>query len=285
MSQAALQLVGADLRAGEASLVASLAPVDASKTIALVLPCLGRTEVDRTGGKVQRVTVEDSMSVVHASQGRLEPASPHLRSEVDIVCSLAERVLGPDDPIGWRTLAEDYDRIRDRIEEVVAGFTAYNRRIDHPGGFVLPHPPRDARAFPTPSGRAQLTVNRYEPEDLPAGHLLMQTLRSHDQFNTTIYGLDDRYRGIRGGRRVVFAHPEDLRALGFGDGDVVDVISTDRAGADRRAERFRLVAYEVARGTCAAYFPEANVLVPLDAVAEESNTPASKAIAVRFERA
>ncbi|MFN8017123.1 MAG: FdhF/YdeP family oxidoreductase [Acidimicrobiales bacterium] len=250
----------------------------------LVLPCLGRTEVDRTGGKAQRVTVEDSMSVVHASVGRLEPASPHLRSEVDIVCSLAAAVLGLDDDVPWRSFAEDYDRIRDRIEAVVPGFTDFNRRIDHPGGFVLPHPPRDTRTFPTPSGKAQLTVNRYEPEVVPPGHLLMQTLRSHDQFNTTIYGLDDRYRGIRGGRRVVFAHPDDLRSMGFGDGDVVDVISTDRSGGERRAERFRLVAYEVARGTCAAYFPEANVLVPLDAVAEESNTPASKAIAVRFER-
>jgi molybdopterin-dependent oxidoreductase alpha subunit len=250
----------------------------------LILPCLGRTEVDRSGGKVQRVTVEDSMSMVHASSGRLEPASSQLRSEVAIVCSLAEALLGPDDPVPWGDLAGDYDQIRDHIERVVPGFTDYNRRIDQPGGFVLPHPPRDSRSFATPSGRAQLTVNRFEPQAVPSDRLTLQTLRSHDQFNTTIYGLDDRYRGISGGRRVVFAHRRDLAELGFADGDVVDVVSEAADGSERRAEAFRLVGYDVARGTCAAYFPEANVLVPLDAVADESNTPASKSIIVRFER-
>ncbi|MCB1040584.1 MAG: FdhF/YdeP family oxidoreductase, partial [Acidimicrobiales bacterium] len=152
---------------------------------ALILPCLGRTERDRTGGREQRVTVEDSMSMVHASSGNLEPASPQLRSEVAIVAGLAERLFGADDAVGWVGLSADYDRIRDRIEEVVPGFADFNRRIDHPGGFVLPHPPRDAREFRTPSGRAQLTCNRFEPEVVPAGRLLLQTLRSHDQFNTT----------------------------------------------------------------------------------------------------
>ncbi len=251
---------------------------------ALILPCLGRTERDRTGGREQRVTVEDSMSMVHASSGNLEPASPQLRSEVAIVAGLAERLFGPDDAVGWVGLSADYDRIRDRIEEVVPGFADFNGRIDHPGGFVLPHPPRDAREFRTPSGRAQLTCNRFEPEVVPAGRLLLQTLRSHDQFNTTIYGLDDRYRGIAGGRRVVFVHPDDLRSLGLVDGEVVDLVSEWRDDPDRRAERFRVVAYDVARGTCAAYFPEANVLVPLGSVAEESNTPTSKAVVVRLER-
>jgi molybdopterin-dependent oxidoreductase alpha subunit len=258
----------------------------------LILPCLGRTELDRTGGRDQRVTVEDSMSMVHASTGRLEPASPHLRSEVAIVCGLAERIFGADDDVDWAGLAADYDRIRDEIEAVVPGFTDFNRRIDHPGGFVLPHPPRDQQRFPTASGRAHLTCNRFDATEVPPGRLLLQTLRSHDQFNTTIYGLDDRYRGIEGGRRVVFVHPKDLAKLGsidgpgggrFADGDVVDVVSEAADGTERRAESFRLVAYDVARGTCAAYFPEANVLVPLDAVAEESNTPASKSIVVRFE--
>jgi molybdopterin-dependent oxidoreductase alpha subunit len=258
----------------------------------LILPCLGRTEIDRTGGSVQRVTVEDSMSMVHASSGQLEPASPHLRSEVAIVCGLAERILGADDDVDWSDLAADYGRIRDRIEAVVPGFTDFNRRIEHPGGFVLPHPPRDQQVFPTASGRAHLTCNAFVGDDVPPGRLLLQTLRSHDQFNTTIYGLDDRYRGISGGRRVVFVHADDLAALAsvdgpgggrFADGDVVDVVSEAADGSERRAEAFRLVAYDVARGTCAAYFPEANVLVPLDAVAEESNTPASKAVIVRFE--
>ena len=258
---------------------------------ALILPCLGRTEIDRTGGAVQRVTVEDSMSMVHASSGRLEPASPHLRSEVAIVAGLAERVLGPGDDVDWSGLAADYGRIRDRIEAVIPGFTDFNRRIDHPGGFVLPHPPRDQLAFPTATGKARLTCNAFVGDEVPPGRLVLQTLRSHDQFNTTIYGLDDRYRGISNGRRVVFVHPEDLAALAevdgpgggrFADGDVVDVVSEAADGTERRAEAFRLVAYDVARGTCAAYFPEANVLVPLSAVAEESNTPASKAVIVRF---
>jgi molybdopterin-dependent oxidoreductase alpha subunit len=251
---------------------------------ALILPCLGRTEIDRTGGRPQRVTVEDSMSAVHASSGRLEPASASLRSEVAIVAGIAEALLGPDDPVRWADLLADYDRIRDHIERVVPGFTDFNRRIDRPGGFVLPHPPRDGQRFATGSGRAQLTVNRFAPRPVPEGRLVLQTLRSHDQFNTTIYGLDDRYRGITGGRRVVFVHPDDLAALGFADGEVVDVVSEADDGRERRAEAFRLVRYDVAPGSCAAYFPEANVLVPLDAVAEESNTPVSKAIVVRFDR-
>jgi molybdopterin-dependent oxidoreductase alpha subunit len=250
----------------------------------LILPCLGRTEIDRTGGTVQRVTVEDSMSMVHASSGRLEPASPHLRSEVAIVCGLAEAILGPDDDVDWSELAADYGRIRERIEAVIPGFTDFNRRIDHPGGFVLPHPPRDQQVFPTVTGKARLTCNTFVGDEVPPGRLVLQTLRSHDQFNTTIYGLDDRYRGITGGRRVVFVNSDDLADLALADGDVVDVISEAPDGVERRAEAFRLVSYDVARGTCAAYFPEANVLVPLGSVAEESNTPVSKAVIVRFDR-
>ena len=251
---------------------------------ALILPALGRTDIDRTGGREQRVTVEDSMSMVHASAGGLEPPSPEVRSEVAIVCGLAERVL-PDGGggIDWSAMAADYDVIRDHVEAVVPGFTDFNRRIDIPGGFVLPHPPRDARRFPTPSGRAQLIGNVFDPVVVPEGRLLLQTLRSHDQYNTTIYGLDDRYRGIHDGRRVVFAGARDLADLGFSDGDHVDVVSEWTDGVERRAPRFRLVAYDVAPGTCAAYFPEANVLVPLGSVAEGSNTPTSKAVVVRFE--
>ena len=258
----------------------------------LILPCLGRTEIDRTGGIDQRITVEDSMSMVHASVGRLEPASPHLRSEVAIVCGLAEAILGADDHVPWAELAGDYARIREHIEAVIPGFTDFNRRIDQPGGFVLPHPPRDQQVFPTKTGKARLTCNAFVGDEVGPGRLLLQTLRSHDQFNTTIYGLDDRYRGIKDGRRVVFVHADDLADLAsvdgpgggrFADSDIVDVVSEAADGTERRAEAFRLVAYDVARGTCAAYFPEANVLVPLDAVAEESNTPVSKAVIVRFE--
>jgi molybdopterin-dependent oxidoreductase alpha subunit len=253
---------------------------------ALILPCLGRTELDATDRGEQVVTVEDSMGVVHASRGRLAPASPELRSEVAILCALAERTVDPLPGVHWEAWASDYDAIRDRIARVVAGFEDFNRRVRRPGGFTLPHPPRDERRFPTPTGKAQLTVNALDIVETPAGHLLLQTVRSHDQYNTTIYGLDDRYRGIRNGRRVVFVHADDLAALGFGDGDTVDIVGP--AGADgvhRRASGFRLVAYPVARGTCAAYFPEANAVVPLDSTADGSNTPTSKSVVVRFEAA
>ncbi|MGI8664369.1 MAG: FdhF/YdeP family oxidoreductase [Acidimicrobiales bacterium] len=249
---------------------------------ALILPCLGRTEVDRTGGRAQRVTVEDSMSMVHASTGSLEPASGELRSEVAIVCGLARAVLGSSVGVNWEALELDYDAIRDLIERVVPGFARFNERITEPGGFRLPHPARDGTF--ADSGTAHLTVNPFVPIVVPPGRLLLQTVRSHDQFNTTIYGLDDRYRGISQGRRVVFVHPDDLALLGFADGDVVDVVSEFSDAIDRRAESFRLVAYPTARGTCAAYFPEANVLVPLGSVADGSRTPTSKSVVVRFER-
>jgi molybdopterin-dependent oxidoreductase alpha subunit len=251
---------------------------------AVILPCLGRTERDDLAGEPQFVTVEDSMSVVHRSEGKLDPAAPDLPSEVSIVCRLARALLPPGTGPDWSALEASYDRIRDHIEAVVPGFDRYNERARDPGGFVLPHPPRDLRTFPTATGKARFTVNPLDVVSVPDGRLLLQTVRSHDQFNTTVYGLDDRYRGIKAGRRVVFANPADLESLGFGEGEVVDVVSHSVDGVKRRGERFRLVAYPVARGTCAAYFPEANVLVPLDSVAEGSQTPTSKSIVVSFER-
>jgi anaerobic selenocysteine-containing dehydrogenase len=247
---------------------------------ALILPCLGRTEADAD----RFVTVEDSMGIVHATRGGNEPASPHLRSEVQIVCAVAAATLG-DRPIDWAALAGDYDAIRDHIAATIPGFAEFNARVRHRGGFALPNPPRDSRTFPTATGMARMTVNHFEPIAVPPGRLLLQTVRSHDQFNTTIYGLDDRYRGVYGGRRVVFVHPADVDALGLADGDLVDIVSEWCDGRERRASRFRVVAYPTARGNCAAYFPEANVLVPLDSVAEGSRTPTSKAIVVRFEPA
>ena len=249
---------------------------------ALILPCLGRTEIDRTGGLVQAVTVEDSMGEVHASQGSVEPVSPNLRSEVAIVCGVAEAAL-PGSTIPWSTLAGDYARVRQHISRVVPGFERFEERIAGGARFALPNKPRDERAFATPSGRAQLTVNDFEPIVIPDGRLLLQTVRSHDQFNTTIYGLDDRYRGITGGRRVVFCNVRDLEALGLADGDVVDIVSEWPGDADRRAPSFRVVEYPIARRTAAAYFPEANVLVPVGSVATGSNTPTSKSIIVRLE--
>jgi len=244
---------------------------------ALILPTLGRTD------RSQPVSVEDSMGMVHLSTGTLEPPHAGLLSEVAIVCRLARRLLGAGDDVDWEGFEADHNRIRDAIASVVPGFEGFNVRVRQPGGFVLPHPPRDSRTFPTVSGRARLTVNPLEVLAVPAGHLLLQTVRSHDQYNTTIYGLDDRYRGVSHGRRVVFVHPEDLAAAGLADGDLVDVVSVHE-GTERRARSFRAVAYPTARGCCAAYFPEANVLVPLDSTAEGSNTPTSKSVVVRLER-
>lgn len=250
---------------------------------ALILPCLGRTEVDRTGGREQVVTVEDSMSVVHVSRGTLEPASTELLSEVDIVCRLA-RALGPQDPIAWEAMAADYDVIRAHIEHVVPGFERFNQRVRVPGGFTLPSGPRDAREFPTATGKARFSVNDLQVLRMAHDCLLLQTVRSHDQYNTTIYGLDDRYRGVHGGRRVLFAHASDIARLGFADADMVNLVGVAPDDVVRRAEHFRIVAYPVAIGTCAAYFPETNVLVPLDSVADGSGTPTSKSIIIRLER-
>ncbi|MFF0850348.1 FdhF/YdeP family oxidoreductase [Streptomyces sp. NPDC003388] len=251
---------------------------------ALILPTLGRTERDVQDGGEQFVTVEDSMGMVHASRGRLEPASRHLLSEPAIVCRLARRVLGADSKVPWEEFEKDYGRVRDRIARVVPGFEDFNARVARPGGFVLPHAPRDERRFPTATGRANFTAAPVEYPELPAGRLLLQTLRSHDQYNTTIYGLDDRYRGITGGRRVVLVNPEDARALGVADGAYVDLVSEWRDGVERRAPGFRVVHYPTARGCAAAYYPETNVLVPLDATADTSNTPASKSVVVRLEQ-
>ena len=254
---------------------------------ALILPALGRSERDLTGGREQRVTVEDSMSAVHASRGPLAPASDQLRSEVDIVCSTALATLGPDHVVPWADLRADYSEIRRRIARVVPGCEDYDVRVDTPGGFVLPHPPRDSRTFTTSSGRAVISVTPVDVLQVPEGRLLLQTLRSHDQFNTTIYGLDDRYRGIKNGRRVVFVHPDDVADLGWSEGDVVDLVGewTDpRTGdySERVARDFRIVAYQQPRGCAAAYYPETNPLVPLDHTAEGSRTPASKSLVVRL---
>ncbi len=252
-------------------------------TRALILPTLGRTERDVQEGGEQFVTVEDSMGMVHASRGTLAPAGPRLLSEPAIVCRLARAVLGADSVVPWEKMAADYDRVRDAISRVVPGFADFNTRVRAPGGFTLPHAPRDSRTFPTATGKANFTAAVVEYPRVPAGHLLLQTLRSHDQYNTTIYGLDDRYRGIKAGRRVVLVHPEDARDLGFADGDYADLVAEWKDGADRRAEGFRIVHYPTARGCAAAYFPETNVLVPLDHTADTSNTPASKSVAVRLE--
>ncbi|HTW20031.1 MAG TPA: FdhF/YdeP family oxidoreductase [Mycobacteriales bacterium] len=252
---------------------------------ALILPTLGRTEIDRQASGEQFVTVEDTVCRVHLSHGRLEPASADLLSEVAIIARLARAVLGNRGDLPWEQFVTDYDTIRDRIARVIPGCDDYNAKVRRPNGFVLPHPPRDERRFPTKSGKAEIVVNDLEWPRCPPGRLLLQTVRSQDQFNTTIYGLDDRYRGVRKGRRVVFVNPDDLAELGFTDGDIVDLHSEWNDGVDRIAEHFRVIAFPTARGCAAAYFPEANPLVALDSQADRSGTPASKAIILRLEPA
>ncbi|MFJ8583209.1 FdhF/YdeP family oxidoreductase [Streptomyces sp. NPDC093595] len=251
---------------------------------ALILPTLGRTDKDVQASGKQFVTVEDSMGLVHASRGNLPPASPELLSEPAIVARMARAVLGEASATPWEEFEKDYATIRDRIARVVPGFEDFNARIARPGGFTLPHAPRDERRFPTRTGKANFTAAPVEYPKVPEGRLLLQTLRSHDQYNTTIYGLDDRYRGIKGGRRVVLVHPDDARALGLADGAYADLVSEWRDGSERRAPGFRVVHYPTARGCAAAYYPETNVLVPLESTADVSNTPASKSVIVRLEQ-
>ncbi|OMC28504.1 hypothetical protein A5740_19870 [Mycobacterium sp. GA-1841] len=251
---------------------------------ALILPTLGRTDKDFQAGGKQMVSVEDSMSMVHLSRGNLTPPSRHLRSEVAIVCQLARELLGPEHPVPWEQFNADYDRIRDAIADVVPGCEDYNRKVRQPDGFQLPHPPRDSREFRTTTGKANFSVHPLEWVQVPQGRLILQTLRSHDQYNTTIYGLDDRYRGVKGGRRVVFVNPADLEAMGLAVGDRVDLVS-EFDGQERRAKDFLIVEYSTPRGNAAAYYPETNPLVPLDHTAKKSNTPASKAVVIRLEKA
>ena len=263
----------------------------AAGRVAIILPTLGRTDEDVQASGPQRVSVEDSMSMVHASEGRLEPPSQNLRSEVSIVCRLALSLFEdssgqalPGAPrVDWRALEGDYRLIRRHISAVIPHFEDFEARIDVPGGFRLPHPPHELREFRTKSERANFSADELWWPKVAKGRLLLQTLRSHDQFNTTVYGNDDRYRGIKGGRRVVMVNPEDLAELGFADADVVDLVSEFSDGKERRAPGFRIVSFDTARGCAAAYFPETNVLVPLDSTADGSNTPTSKSVVIRLE--
>jgi len=248
---------------------------------ALILPCLGRTERDVQASGEQFVTVEDTTGVVHQSHGVLQPASEHLRSEPAIVAGMAHATLAGRTKVDWLGLVADYDRIRTHIEHVVPGFAQYNRRVREPGGFYLPNGPREG-TFTTPSKRAHFKVHPIPARKLAPDQLLLTTLRSHDQFNTTIYGEDDRYRGIRGGRRVVFLNAADIEARGLAKDQWVDLIG-HYADERRRAPRFKVVPYEIPRGCAAAYYPETNVLVPLNSVAEGSNQPASKSLVITLE--
>ncbi len=250
---------------------------------ALILPTMGRTEIDRQASGEQFVSVEDTVCAVHPSWGKVEPVAPNLLSEMAIVSRLAQATLGEKVAVDWAGFERDYDLVREHISHVVAGCENYNKRIRQDGGFVLANGPRDSRTFHTPTGKAVFTVNDLEHVQCPPGRLILQTMRSHDQFNTTIYGHNDRYRGIKKGRQVVFVNPEDLAELGLADGQYVDVYGEHHDNQERVLRNYRLVSYPTAKGCAAAYYPEANVLVPLDSVAEGSNTPVSKHVIVRLE--
>ena len=245
---------------------------------ALILPCLGRSETDERGSGPQFVTVEDSMSIVSSSQGRLRPAGQELRSEVAIVSGMARATL-IGGKIPWAAMAENYDLIRERIARVIPGFADFNARV-RGGPFYLPNPARE-RIFATATGKANFHTAPVVSVQLAAGQFLLQTMRTHDQFNTTIYGLDDRYRGVYGGRRVVFMHADDIAQLGFQGGLFVDITS-HFAGEQRVAHRFMVAPYDIPRGCVATYFPEANVLVPVRSFADQSETPTSKSLVVSF---
>ncbi len=245
---------------------------------ALILPCLGRTEIDTQPSGPQFVTTENSMGVVQMSQGSLDPASTELLSEPQIVARLARATFEHRTTVDWEQLAANYDLIREAIERVVPGFENYNARVREPGGFYLPNAARE-RVFRTPSGKAVFTVHQLPDHQLEPGQFLMMTIRSHDQFNTSVYTENDRYRGISNGRRVVFLNQEDIETAGLQPQQLVDLVSHFN-GEERVAPKFTVVPYDIPRGCAATYFPEANVLVPLGSVAEKSNTPASKSVVI-----
>ncbi|WP_110656573.1 FdhF/YdeP family oxidoreductase [Salinicola halimionae] len=260
---------------------------------ALILPCIGRTEIDaNSAGKSQLITVEDSMSMVHGSAGINKPADKSLRSEIFILTGIAERLFADEeadtDGVDWASLREDYDVIREHIADVIPGFADFNRRVRQPRGFWLANPVASLE-FTTATGKAEFSDDalpqavmhqRLAKRD---GWLTLQTVRSHDQYNTTVYGYDDRYRGIEGGRQVIFLNRDDIARLGFEAGQWVDLIGESEDGVTRRVDGFKVVAYDTPQGCAAAYYPETNPLLPLDHKGVQSHTPASKSIAVRLE--
>jgi len=251
----------------------------------IILPVLGRTESDVQAGGAQSVTVEDSMSMVHASRGKLAPASPHLRSEPAIIAGMAQATL-PNSRVNWAHLIEDYDRIRDLIEKIYPDFRDYNARIRIPGGFRLPLPPTE-RIWKTASGKAEFIpfAGLREDPDIVEGNILrLTTLRSHDQYNTTIYGMDDRYRGVFGRRDVLFMNAADLARYGIAHGDEVDIV-TSLPGQTHRRLRLTAIQHDIAAGSVGAYYPEANNLCPLDYQDSASGTPSYKSIPVRIQKA
>jgi anaerobic selenocysteine-containing dehydrogenase len=248
----------------------------------LILPCLGRSDRDLQDGIEQVVSCENSMGVVQLSRGNLPPISDQLLSEPAIVCRLATAVLGDRSAVPWKAFEKNYDEIRSAIAATIPGFEQYNDRLRHPGGFYLPNGSREGR-FDTPDQKAHFHIAQVEEVSLAEGELIMMTIRSHDQFNTTIYGLDDRYRGILHERRVILMNELDIEKQQLTAGDRVDLYNTFQ-GVERVARQFLVVPYPIPQGCAATYFPEANVLVPIQSVADKSNTPTSKAVVIRVKK-
>jgi len=247
----------------------------------LILPCLGRSEIDVQASGQQFVSTESTMLNIQSSRGIFKPASDKLRSEPWIIANLAKATLGERSTVDWEQMAADYDNIRDSISRVVKGCEDYNKRVREPGGFYLLNPPHEGK-FPTKTGKAQFKTSRLEKIELKEGQLLLTTIRSHNQFNTTIYEYSDRYRGINGERRIVFLNPEDIEKQKLATGQVVNITSHFEDG-ERHVYRFIVVPYPIPKGCAAAYFPEANPLVPLGSIADKSETPTSKSIIISIE--
>jgi len=250
---------------------------------ALILPCLGRTNIDSQVSGEQFVTVENSMGIVHMSKGVLNPVSEQLKSEPVIVAELAKHTLGISSKIDWDEMVADYDNIREAIEKTIPGFVEYNKRVRLPGGFYLPNGAREGE-FNTSDKKAHFTINEISKIELKEGEYIMMTNRSHDQYNTTIYGLDDRYRGIYNERRVVLMNEIDMQKAGLEKENVVH-LKSEYKGTTRIAKNFKVIPYPVAQGCVVTYFPEANVLVPLGQQDKISKTPASKSVVVSIEKA
>lgn len=248
---------------------------------ALILPCLGRTDKDLIKGELQFVSVENSMGVVHSSKGSLKPISSQMLSEPAIVCQLAMATL-KNSKVDWEKYLQHYDHIRDSIEECIPGFENYNQRVRQPSGFYLPNGARD-NSYNTTSGKANFSISNSEAIVLAEGELLMMTIRSHDQFNTTIYGLNDRYRGIFNERRVILMHPKDIERYQLKERDLVDLYNFHN-NTERVAHKFIVLSYNIPEKCCATYFPEANVLVPLNSTADKSNTPTSKSVIIKLKK-
>lgn len=249
---------------------------------ALILPCFGRSDEDSLNGELQFVTCENSMGVIQMSKGMLKPVSGNLLSEPIIVCKMAKAVLGEKSVVKWDWYMEHYDNIRWDIERTIPGFDHYNDRSRLPGGFYLPNSAREGE-FKTLTGKANFNVATFEPTRYESDELMMMTIRSHDQFNTTIYGLDDRYRGVHNERRVIFMNANDIQKFGCKAGDKVDLYNF-HGGKERVARNFIIIEFSIPEGCTATYFPETNVLVPIDSVADKSNTPTSKMVLIKLKK-